>query len=153
MDWAYWPNRDSAEFPEAIRHCASSIHGIPASSCRVNPYDTVLAKRAFECGLISIVSKSNLRLADGQNALSGRCYSTPSNRGLHGLRKLQFPNARLELAETLYLRKEISRRVEFVLQFFDFRILRIWRILHNSRDTSLLTDYNVLCILNDFKRF
>jgi hypothetical protein len=46
MDWAYWPNRDSAEFAAAIRHCVSSVHGTRANSCGLNPENTVPAIRA-----------------------------------------------------------------------------------------------------------
>ena len=55
-DWACCPNRDSAEFAAAIRHCASSTHGIRAMSCRVNPEVTVLANQTFGYCLRSIVS-------------------------------------------------------------------------------------------------
>src|SRR5260221_6523245 len=60
MDWAFWSNRDSAEFAAAIRHCASSAHGIGARSYRVNPEVTILAKQTCGYCLISIVSQKSV---------------------------------------------------------------------------------------------
>ena len=60
MDWAFWSNRDSAEFAAAIRHCASLTHGIRARSYRVNSEVTILAKQTCGYCLISIVSQKSV---------------------------------------------------------------------------------------------
>ncbi len=46
-DWAYWPNRGSAEFVAAPLHRASSIRDIRAKSYSVNPEITIRANQTF----------------------------------------------------------------------------------------------------------
>src|SRR4029077_21022447 len=46
-DWAYSPNRGSAEFVAATLHCASSIHDIRPKSCSVTPEITIRANQTF----------------------------------------------------------------------------------------------------------
>jgi hypothetical protein len=65
MDWAYWPNRDSAEIAAAIRRCALSVDGNRAKSYRLNCEVIFLAKQKFRYSLISISAQKSV--PDGES--------------------------------------------------------------------------------------